>query len=44
MNFVHLAWDNIDKYGEYVLLNFESQEYTNTDMERLSLIVLAMAC
>jgi len=36
VNFVHLAWDNIDKYGEYVLLNFESQEYTNTDMERLS--------
>lgn len=36
MNFVQLAGDNIDKYGEYVFLNFEGREYTNTDMERHS--------
>ncbi len=36
MNFVHLLQDNIDKYGEYVFLNFEGQGYTNTDMQRLS--------
>lgn len=36
MNVVHLALDNIDKYGEYVFLKFNEQEYTNTDMERLS--------
>lgn len=36
MNVVHLALDNIDKYGEYVFLNFNEQEYTNTDIERRS--------
>ncbi len=36
MNFVQLALDNIDKYGEYVFLKFQDQEYTNTDIERLS--------
>ncbi len=36
MNVVHLALDNIDKYGEYVFLNFNDQEYTNTDIERRS--------
>lgn len=36
MNVVHLALDNIDKYGEYVFLKFNEQEYTNTDIERRS--------
>ncbi len=36
MNFVHLLQDNIEKYGEYVFVNFEGQGYTNIDMERLS--------
>jgi len=36
MNFVHLVPDNIEKYGEYVFLKCEGQEYTNTDLERFS--------
>ncbi|MGB4125926.1 MAG: AMP-binding protein, partial [Dethiobacteria bacterium] len=36
MNFAYLLLDNINKYGEYMLLNYEDQEYTNTDLERLS--------
>jgi len=36
VNFAYLLLDNINKYGEYMLLNYEDQEYTNTDLERLS--------
>lgn len=36
MNFFNLSLDNINKYGEYTFLNFEDQEYTNADIERLS--------
>jgi len=36
VNLVHLLQDNINKYGEYVFLNYENQDYTNIDMEHLS--------
>lgn len=36
MNFFCLAKENINKYGEYVYLNFEGQEYTNVEIDRLS--------
>lgn len=36
MNFVSLAIDNIKKYGEYIYLTFQGQEYTNVEIDRLS--------
>ncbi len=36
MNFYSLAVDNINKYGEYVYLTFQGQEYTNVEMGRIS--------
>ena len=36
MNFVHIGFESIEKYGEYIFLNFENQKYTNIDLERLS--------
>lgn len=36
MNVVHLALDNIEKYGEYMFLSFDGQEYSNTYVEKKS--------
>lgn len=36
MNVAQLAEDNIKRFGEYVILIFEGQRFTNVEMDRVA--------